>query len=157
MAKGPFMEFIRVDFSLSAANIYTEEEVATPSSRTETMAMLIHSIEMYPTIQADTTPTNNDSINLHVSKTSKAAYGYISDPDILAIFGVTTHLNAVFNGFTYRGSQIQKFDPPILYPKASLFFAAASLGFAQAAAVKCRIGYTLEKVSREDFISALVE
>ncbi|MBA7550438.1 hypothetical protein ES705_43735 [subsurface metagenome] len=55
------------------------------------------------------------------------------------------------------GTQKQTFDPPILYPKASLYVGFNTVGFTTVKKLAVRIGYTLEKVSREDFISALVE
>ncbi|GAI04469.1 unnamed protein product, partial [marine sediment metagenome] len=61
------------------------------------------------------------------------------------------------NEIVTMGAQKQTFDPPILYPKANLYVALSTAGFASITNASFRIGYTLEKVSREDFISALVE
>ncbi|MBA7708002.1 hypothetical protein ES703_116889 [subsurface metagenome] len=157
MAKGPFLEFLRANVRQSAADAYTEKEVATPASKTETMAMLIHSIELYPEAQIDGEPVQGDHIDVHVSKASKTITGNISDPDILAVYITTTHLAAIFHGITHTGAQKYVFDPPILYPKSSIFIAIDGTGLAATITGHFRIGYTLEKVSREDFIDALVE
>ncbi|MBA7703723.1 hypothetical protein ES703_112516 [subsurface metagenome] len=55
------------------------------------------------------------------------------------------------------GERTNKFDPPILYPKALLYLGMNTIGATSTRFATVRIGYTLEKVSREDFISALVE
>ncbi len=157
MAKGPFMEFLRAKVSQAVMNTYEEKQIPTPTSRTETMAMLIHSIELLPSSLSDTAPTNSDAIFTHLSKTSKVIAGGLEDPDILAVYSVLTRLNAVIHGFHVTGSSKQVFDPPILYPHANLFAAVMTSGFGAIVDLEVRIGYTLEKVSREDFISALVE
>ena len=157
MVKGPFMEFLRGNVVQAAINTYAELQVPTPASKTENMAMLIHSIEIHPSRLVDTTPTNGDFMEVHVAKASKAASAFIHDPDILATYKVETVINAGVGEIQETGQQVYKFNPPILYPKTNLYIAISSVGLAATAGGKVRIGYTLEKVSREDFISALVE
>ncbi|MBA7703837.1 hypothetical protein ES703_112634 [subsurface metagenome] len=157
MAKGPFMEYLRASAIQTAANAYKETTIPTPTSKTENLAMLIHSIEMVPAALIDTTPTNADNVTVHVSKLTKTGARDISDPDILGYFRSYTALNAVFNQCLLTGSMTQKFDPPILYPHTNLYLGISTVGYTAITNVACRIGYTLEKVSREDFISALVE
>ncbi|GAH36712.1 unnamed protein product, partial [marine sediment metagenome] len=81
----------------------------------------------------------------------------ISDPDSIAHFQAKTRLDAVFHAVIHSGAERSFFDPPLLYPKAFIYLGISSTGFTSALAAHFRIGYTLEKVSREDFISALVE
>ncbi|MBA7550106.1 hypothetical protein ES705_42612 [subsurface metagenome] len=157
MAKGPFMEYLRAGVVQDAANVYAEVQIPTPTSKTENMAMLIHTIEMHPSILLDAQPAQGDMMLQHVSRKSKDNIGTISDEDILAYLRAYTTLNAVYNGLSITGEQTYKFDPPILYPRANLYMAMSSIGMGGVASASVRIGYTLEKVSREDFISALVE
>ncbi|MBA7703987.1 hypothetical protein ES703_112784 [subsurface metagenome] len=157
MAKGPFMEYLRQRVAQTAANSFTEIEIATPTSKTENMAMLIHSIELYPSSYTDPAPADSDWVALTVANKHHTGNLQISDPECLAQFKALMTLGAVTNLIEYAGSQETKFEPPLLYPKAHLYLSIKSEGFAAALIGMFRIGYTLEKVSREDFISALVE
>jgi len=157
MAKGPFMEFLRASVVLTAADAYTETQIPTPTSKTENLAMLIHSIELDPAAVVDATPTNADESKVHLSKRTQTIWKNIGDPDILAHFKAKTHLAAIFHHLAISGSMKHTFDPPILYPHANLFLGMDTVGWTSVTSAVCRIGYTLEKVSREDFISALVE
>ena len=157
MAKGPFMEFLRGYALQTAANAYKETQIPCPTSKTESMAMLIHSIELSPSLLCDSAPANLDTITLHLSKVSKTSATTILSPDVLAYYRTMTILNAVSNHITIFGEQKQTFDPPILYPHTNLYLGLLSAGLTAVMNATVRIGYTLEKVSREDFISALVE
>lgn len=157
MAKGPFMEYLRATVTQSAPNTYTEIQFPTPASKTETLAMLIHSIELHPSALMEIAPTSADSISAHLSEASKTSVRTIIDPDILAYYLAFTILDAVASQLVITGEQKATFDPPILYPKAKLYLGINTTGFVAEKNVICKIGYTLEKVSREDFISALVE
>ncbi|MBA7550727.1 hypothetical protein ES705_43250 [subsurface metagenome] len=157
MAKGPFMEFMRGSLAQSAANVFTEREVQTPTSKTETMAMLIHQIELRPARLIDSTPTAEDHIAVQIAKAPQDSTDDIDNPDIIAYYMARTHLDAVFNQMVEKGYQEVKFDPPILYPKSTIYAGINTIGFAAPMTLNFRIGYTLEKVSREDFIAALVD
>ena len=157
MAKGPYMEFLRARALQAAINTYAETQIPTPTSKTENMAMLIHSIEIVPAMLHALAPANADMIEMHLAKTSQTDVLTLDDPDVLAYYHCMTVLDAVFGALAERGEQKQTFDPPILYPKANLYLGVSSVGMASVRFGEVRIGYTLEKVSREDFISALVE
>ncbi|MBA7709591.1 hypothetical protein ES703_118512 [subsurface metagenome] len=157
MAKGPFMEYLRANAIQTTMNVYVETQIPTPTSKTENMAMLIHSIELHPSTPADAAPANGDTVSLQLSKTSKSAIMTLAVADIIAKYKVQTVTNATYLQLYEIGQQKQTFDPPILYPHANLYFATNTVGFAAVTSAYIRIGYTLEKVSREDFISALVE
>lgn len=151
------MEFLRSKATQTAINTYIEEQIPTPTSKTENMAMLIHSVELIPLSLVDTTPTNADSVSVHLARKSSTFTLTLSNPDLIAYFNAVTALNAIFNGVSIRGQQKTTFDPPLLYPKANLYLGMNTVGMATVKYAECKIGYTLEKVSREDFISALVE
>ncbi|MBA7546349.1 hypothetical protein ES705_38739 [subsurface metagenome] len=157
MAKGPFMEFLRADVKQTVVDTYKEVQIPTPTSKTENMAMLIHEIYLEPNRLVDGTPTDTDTMELHLAGKTKATVTKVSDPDILAYLFAMTSKGTIWNWLETLGAQMWKFDPPILYPKANLFLAINTGGFTATMSAVCRIGYTLEKVSREDFISALVE
>ncbi|MBA7549661.1 hypothetical protein ES705_42152 [subsurface metagenome] len=157
MAKGPFLEFLRADVKQTAADTFTEGEIPTPSSKTESMAMLIHSIELQPSKLIADEPTDLDNVMMSVTKASKTGAAVISDPDSLAYVKIKTSIAAVFHAVVVNGSQKYTFDPPLLYPKAKLYIQISSAGIGVPVYGHVRIGYTLEKVSKEDFISALVE
>ncbi|MBA7707873.1 hypothetical protein ES703_116757 [subsurface metagenome] len=151
------MEYLRGSVIMAAANAYTEVVLQTPTSKTENMAMLIHEIDLRPSKLVAITPASTDTMSVQCTKASKTGFTKISDPDVLARYLTYTHLDAVFNYLAEHGSQLTKFDPPLLYPKSQIYIAVVSSGFDATVDLHARIGYTLEKVSREDFISALVE
>ncbi|MBA7551082.1 hypothetical protein ES705_43616 [subsurface metagenome] len=157
MAKGPFMEFLRAEVLMETPDVYAEVQIPTPTSKTENMAMLIHSIELEPSTFADPAPVTLDTLHVQLTKRSKTELVYLDDPDLLAHFAAFTILNAVFHAVLTTGHQKTDFNPPILCPKANLYFGIDTNGFTSIMGARCRISYTLEKVSREDFISALVE
>ncbi|MBA7551079.1 hypothetical protein ES705_43613 [subsurface metagenome] len=157
MAKGPFMEFLRAEVLQTVANTYAEIQIPTPTSKTENLAMLIHSIELEPSSWADPAPANLDNLHLQLTKRSKTDEVYLDDPDLLAHVASFVTLNAVIHAILLTGHQKTDFDPPILCTKANLYFGINTVGFTGYHGARCRISYTLEKVSREDYISALVE
>ncbi len=157
MAKGPFMEFLRARVTQPTMNLYEELQMPTPTSKTENMAMLIHSVEFIPSTLTAVAPAANDFIYLHLSKASQTTIKTIEDPDTIAAYQVITVINATLLAITELGEKTHKFDPPILYPKSQLYVGLMTNGMAAAKYGDVRVGYTLEKVSREDFISALVE
>ncbi len=157
MAKGPFMEFLRANVLMAVANKYEEVQIPTPTSKTENLAMLIHSIELEPSSWCDITPTNLDTLHVTLTKRSKDTTVYMDDPDLLAHVASFTTLNAVANHVLLTGNQKTDFSPPILCTKANLYFGIMTVGFTGVHGARCRISYTLEKVTREDYISALVE
>ncbi|MBA7550853.1 hypothetical protein ES705_43379 [subsurface metagenome] len=151
------MEYLRAHLVQGVINSYDEIQIPTPTSKTENMAMLIHTIDLHPSALIATAPANADTVHAHLATRARTVYGTIEMPEILAKYKVYTALNAVFNGTIETGQQQWKFDPPILCPKTLLYAGIQSTGFASAVNLDVRVGYTLEKVSREDFISALVE
>jgi len=157
MAKGPFMEFLRAKVTQVTANVYAEAQIPCPTSKTENMAMLIHSIELRPSMKIDSVPTDTDTVNLHLTKASKTTLANLLDPDVITDYKSVTILGAVMNDVLEFGQELATFDPPILYPRTNLYLGIYTVGLTTVISAYARIGYTLEKVSREDFISALVE
>ncbi len=157
-----FMEFLKGTVMESAANAYTEVEVKTPASRTESMAMLIWQAEtVNPT--PDIEDGQDNSTGTHWAKRTLTSLTAIDSPDCIQRTDVNVFAGGVEGSLSeylvHRGRKqvVQYFDPPILYPRASLFYAVASGGNASVKSAQGRIGYTLEKVSPGDFIAALVD
>lgn len=155
VTKGPFMEFIAGALIMSAANTYTEIELPTPASKSEKLAMLIHQITMGLEGTLDV-PAVGDSVTFQVTKTTKSAEVFDDDSDLLAKFKL------IFSALTEGGNWIEaskerNFIPPILYAKSKIFFAMVTVGQTGADQGGVRIGYTLDKVSEVDFISALTD
>lgn len=157
-----FLEFLRASVTESVVATYAEEEVATPASRTESMAMLIWSVEWDMSF-AEVIDTVRTQVQFGLAKTSQDAIGGLDDPD--TIFRVINQLEAgavqgslseylVAQG---RSAGVRHFDPPILYPRASIFFQVQGVNTIVTKQANARIGYTLEKVSPGDFIAALVD
>lgn len=159
--RGPFMEYLRARHTSTGVTVVTTA-VETPISKTEELAMLIHEINLYCAEPNFTLATRNNQY-LVVSKRSHegdaALQGY-GNQDCLH-FRTLIAAEGIAAG-TQRAEQqgeVQKrFDPPLLYSKSQIYIESLqSAAGMQDAQVECSIGYTLEKVSRDDFIDALVE
>ena len=70
--------------------------------------------------------------------------------------GVQGSLSEYFRNI-YENPAHWRFDPPVLVAKDTLFLGVVGTGNANAKSARIRIGYTLQKVSVEAFIAALVE
>ena len=157
-----FMEFIRAEVTESAAGTYTETEIATPSSRTESMAMLIWVVK-FGWSEVLLTDATAESMSVQLVKQSQSGIINLSDADLIE--SVVENANAgqvqgslsefLYHRLPLQGSHI-RYDPPILYPRSEMFLGV--LGTAGSArSANCRVGYTLEKVNPGDFIAALVD
>lgn len=163
MAKGPFMEWLRNRVQESAVNTYTEEEIPTPASRTEKMAMLIHQVQFH-TDDPQVTEGSYSSILTGLYSHSQSGAVGISDPDTIVAYqqfvAAGRYEGTLSEYWEHREDpSIIYFDPPLLYAKAVIYHGVQGVQ-QPGAAVKTsdvRIGYTLEKVSDADFIAALVE
>ena len=64
VTRGPFQEFMRLKVTQSVADNYEEEKFQTPASKTDKMAMLIHSITVQTS--ALTGFDEGDNIIVHI-------------------------------------------------------------------------------------------
>jgi len=162
MAKGPFIEYLRMRVEDSAAHIWTTIEVPVPTSRTEFMAMLIHWVYFHV---ARIVPVDgiDCAYALLLMSEDEAAVptpmnsAFIAEAerrmDAGSVSGTLTDYVSEYWAKPMRWD----FDPPLLYTKKNIYLGSMNTG-AAATHVGCAIvGYTLEKVSQADFIAALVE
>ena len=158
----PFLEFVRNAIVESAANTYTEEEIQTPASRSESLAMLIWNIES-ELAAPDVEDGQSNTVSMGLYKSTQVGTPGMGDPDNL--FRQANNVQAgVVEGslseyFRDKGEvhRFMQYDPPILYPHARIFHGILGSGNAAAKAGDIRVGYTLEKVDAGDFIAALVD
>ncbi len=157
-----FLEFLRASVTEKTVATYQEKEIQTPASRSESLAMLIWSVDwdmgFAEIIEAVKTQTQ-----FGLFKSSQTAIAGLDDPD--TIMRVIHQLD----GGSVQGTLSEylvdqgaarggiRFDPPILYPRASIFFAVKGVNTVATVQVNARVGYTLEKVDAGDFIAALVD
>ena len=151
-----FMEFISKRLEESAAGVYTEAVIPTPCSQTEQFAMLIHRIDghMEPPEVVGAAITVSA---LALNKASKSEGVGIDDPDCL--FEGLSKVDAVVAAtpnFINCGQFVRRFDPPILYAKSQIYLGVWGNNNVGTMTQVCRIGYTLEKVSKDAFIAALI-
>jgi len=157
----PYMEFLRKEGKTPGTGAYTEEVIYCPTSETELMAMLIHKIHLYCGIPEIATGEDR-TMSAQLCSDSKNAIVSWEDKDVLAKFSWGSFASTTLIAGAQQESHVVQveppvkyFNPPILYSKRELYLggyctAALSLKFGVI------IGYTLERVSREDFIAALV-
>jgi len=156
------MEFLRNRVQQTVVNTYAEEEIPTPCSTTEEMAMLIHFIHCH-TDDPQVTEGDYSAITTGLWRHSQTGGLTMQDPDCIFSYGQSVMAGRYEGTLSeyweyYKDPQVLYFDPPILYAKSVIYH---GLGTVQqpAGAMKTSdicIGYTLEKVSKADFIAALV-
>ena len=156
------MEFIVTRANEAVAGTMFEEEIYLPSSKTETLAMLIHkvAIDITSLERIDATQTMVIAGLSKRSNPSSTRYG--CDPAIIAGYGAALDCGMMegtlseFKVFQEYGEQVTYFDPPILIARDRLWLVAKTYNQLSLTFVTCVIGYTLEKVTRDAFIAALV-
>jgi hypothetical protein len=154
MAKGPFMEYLRCRATETIPNTYIENIVPVPTSKTETMAMLIHEIRWWQQLSEVVVAGTTESIVTIADRSHPSGLVWPDSAGVIVhnVMWRKEEVGPVNENF------VVKFDPPILYSKAHIYLGARGIGNnVSLMAIIAMIGYTLEKVSREDFISALVE
>jgi len=141
---------------------YNEVMIPLPTSGTEIMALLLHEVDFRiagPEMGVDTQMASN-SVYLTKSHRTGPVNNCFADPDLLAMYMEHVTINQVAGAgqlLWHDGIPVWRFSPPILIARDAVYFANRT--FMQAAAntvASVRLGYTLEKVSREAFIAALV-
>ncbi len=151
MAKGPFMEFMRLETERAEGpDEVLSQGFDTPTSKTEKMAMLIHQIHLFCPIAK----VANGEVKIAVSERKLETTGDVDlgEPSVITKMECF-QLNTEVQSLEHR---IQYFNPPILYSKRKIWLTVA-VSIATNKKASCTIGYTLEKVTQEDFIAALVE
>lgn len=166
MAQERFLEFIRALVNYAAApDDWAEVEVRLPVSENENLACLIHQVEMQVGSLAGGLAGGTAVHSAHLALRS-APPGTVWD--IWNVGVICAHLYAIYSNVaddvkvrfgTKSDNQLATFyfDPPVLIAQNLIYLAAGNFDISTAASYgACRIGYTLEKVTREAFIAALV-
>ena len=160
--KGPFMEYLRGHLSHDGGTTVDTLRILTPSSKTEKLAMLIHQITLIvqqPAFNAGSWQFC-DAVITDESHEGDDIVPWMEDSSVLHRVRQWAQEGIIAGTWTRwrEGEETIEFDPPVLYPKAAIYL-EMEVSDPQAAGKysSCMIGYTLEKVSDEAFIAALVE
>ncbi len=152
------MEFLRGELALTGATV-TTEEINTPVSKTQELAMLIHEInKICESVEliALNTAINEFTLNSE-AHTGEATSPDFNDPDTIYRVDHTAEEGILTSAKHYSGPTSKKGDPPLLYTKGKMYFEGRQRLAGQATQyASIQIGYTLEKVSKEAYIDALV-
>lgn len=149
-----FIEWLRGSATEGGAATYGETELKTPVGRANNLAMAIHEVE-FEHEELDTIAAGDD-FGCHLAMNTKAALLNLNSSDLVAMW--KKHLDLVTSGaIVHNANQSQKFYPPILYAKSSIYLGIKTTGQAAAKTVYCRIGYTLRFVSATRMVQALVD
>lgn len=154
------MEYIRGSVNGTGVAVNTEE-IVTPVSKTEKLAMLIHEINMELNMVEFLAgvQTYNALVVSRRSHEGDANIPEWNDQDVLHYARSQAVEGIIVGSFSreQHGTLNKKFDPPLLYTKSLIYIEAGQGQAGQTSqAMTCAIGYTLEEVSREAFIDALV-
>lgn len=160
---GPFTEYLRGNLLESGANTFTELEIATPVGRSEDIVMLIHGVTMFVG-DPDIEDAQTNLVQIHLHNATRLA---ISTPDVAGNIYFHDEANSVgviqgtlseFQHYFSRGDPyFRMYQPPRLYAKASIFMGIVGTGNANPKRMQMRLEYTLARVSKEEFIAALVD
>ena len=157
------MEFLRAEVSEESANTFKEVEIATPASRSEKLAMLIWKV-VFQIDYPDVEDGQRNAVQGRLTRASQSAIVNEHDPDVIAWMTVNLGAGAVsgalsdfFEKSARPSDGFWDFAPPILYAKSEMFAQVLGTGNAQKKSCHVLVGYTLERVPAELFISALVE
>lgn len=154
-SKGPFMEWMRLRAATITNDTYREQEWETPTSKTEKMAMLIHKIQFH--IDDITGMANDDEIDVDLH--DRAGQVEVLNYDDSGLIEKMNYFLKLTTSGAEEVGMIREinYSPPILYAKKKMYSGINSAGMGALTGCDVRIGYTLEKVSQENFIAALVE
>lgn len=158
-----FMEFLGVEsgqiaFNAAGYGVYTEVPIPLPTSQTEKLALLVHQVEFrlgHPSF----TDTKMTSVACYLTKSHQTGPITLVDPDLLAQFFWHVSVNQVAaSGISewQDGVRIWRFDPAVLIARDHLYMGGRTFQETANQVCQVRIGYTLEKVSQDAFIAALV-
>jgi len=158
-----FMEFVAVESGAIAFNAvgygdYTEVEIPLPTSKTETMAMLLHRVD-FRLGHPHFIDTQMNSVSGYLTKSHQTGPIDLADPDLIAQYFWHVSVNQVAGAGISEwedGSKLWLFDPAILIARDKLYMGGRTFMETANQVCQVRVGYTLEKVSREAFIAALV-
>lgn len=153
--KGPFLEPLHFKITESGANTFTEEEIATPASKTETMAMIIHKIEVDFDNPDD--PAQNDRQRLQITNASVSEIKRKGDTTVLYKFERSFEVLTSGGGWFNLQDVHQYPGKGFIYPKSKIFVSCQSAGQTAAQTYTGIIWYTLEKIDRDAFIAGLTE
>lgn len=152
------MEFLHARAQEDTIGVFKETEIHTPTSKTEKMAMLIHKVMF----EGDDTQCEDPGWHATIiglwNQSGSLGVG-INDPRTMMIWKRFQRKSVNFQEME-MGPRVFDFDPPILYARSSIYLGIRQTNSGAGVAVKTGdviIGYTLEKVSERDFISALIE
>ena len=152
----PFMEFLRGRVTMTETEQYTQQEIRTPVSKTEELAMLIHQVQLkipYPPVDENAIRENM----IALQDRSATEILEMDDPSSI-MWHLTFTSHTAITGLLYWVPEIARwyFNPPILYARDTIWLAIDSTCPTAFPVGLCQIGYTLERVSSKDFIAALI-
>ena len=170
MRSGPFMEFISWNISgaVDQGNAtWAMDTIKLPVSGTELLALLIHSIHIETGhVSLELYKAGGEYRQIASLSLRKPAYGEVVerfDPAGLAFINhCVVMVETALSNFGYMARptvEYKTFDPPILIAQSEIYVSGevrSTVAQDQQMACSGRIGYTLEKVSKDDFIAALV-
>jgi hypothetical protein len=163
---GPYLEWLTGHYAESAANTVTEHQIGLPTSKNENLAMLIHSV-IFDRLDCDRIDETRTSCAAWLSLRNGYTGGFDAEgADYQNIAWAKRELSCGEEQGTLseyvvdygdRAYVERKFDPPVLVAQDFAYVGVRGENNGPARDIVCRIGYTLEKVSSQDFISALVK
>ncbi len=145
-----YMEFLHAKLTQSVANASMLGTITMPVSGNENLACLIHQIKM--AVEPEIVAAVQMVMKALVRDRATGNHNNIADEGVLACFCgfIQPTLYIPMCDFAWY------FDPPILYAKSVLHLFFTTSNFVGATNGNFQIGYTIDKVSKDAFIAALV-
>ncbi|MBA7710455.1 hypothetical protein ES703_119398 [subsurface metagenome] len=158
MRNEALMEFVCGQETLAVVNTPESFEIYLPTSKTELMAMLIHDVWIPVLMPGAPAATGETGATACITRNKNSAFG-LQDPSVIATAQWQRFWDAgpIVRMETEWSPSHYHFDPPVLVARDIIWLKVNSDNVDSVLLTAYyRIGYTLEKVSREAFIAALV-
>ncbi len=165
MYNGQLMEFLRGRLLVPTGPTLNKEIIALPSSKTELMAVLLHDIWFQakyvdPSLKAgDMMYSTEYSISTREPPASNV-FHYNEEGCLMFYYRGRSYTESALSnteGMQFEGQRQMHFDPPVLIAQDYLWVAGMSnKAVMLESTAYYMLGYTIDKVSREAFIAALV-
>ena len=162
MGQQAFMEFITHQVEETTLGTQAWGQIVLPTSANELLALLLHDVTFHR-VGCDRLDGKTTQMVEAIALRQPPSYEGLNAgqyPDVIADVSMlvsTNIINAEGYIWYYQAGRLHwHFDPPILIAQDHLYHGVVGIENTALRVGMVRLGYTLEKVSREAFIASLV-
>lgn len=159
-----FMAYLRAELTESAASTFTETEIDTGLSTDRGVVMEIHQVEFdFSCLQlAELSANGEEYVGMHVTKDSQSDILNVNDTELISKYEYSIFRSVAIGTdagplwYDKERPIVFTFPKPIPYVKPTIWIGLKGSDATAKNTGRVRIGYTLSKVSKSDFVELLV-